>query len=79
MQKRKFNTSLGFPNMAPPPGRELPTAAPVKGKLMTGSTAPVEHKEYTGDRMVGISIIHKSCLQPVFSVEGARDAANMRR
>lgn len=79
MLKRKFNTSLGFPNMGPPPGREVPTAEPVKGKMMQGSTAPQEHKEYTGDKMVGISIIHKSCLQPVFSQEAAIDAASMRR
>lgn len=44
-----------------------------------GSTAPKEIMEYTGDKMVGISIIHKSCLQPVFSKESAIDAASMRR
>ncbi len=59
--------------------RELPTVEPVKGKVDIGSTAPQEHKEYTGDKMVGISIIHKSCLQPVFSQEAAIDAASMRR
>ena len=35
--------------------------------------------EYTGDKMIGISIIHKSCLQPIFSQEAAVDAASMRR
>lgn len=79
MQKRKFNTSLGFPNMGPPPGRELPQVHPVRGKMMQGSTAPQPHKEYTGDQMLGISIIHKSCLQPVFSEQAARDVASMRR
>lgn len=77
--KRKFNTTLGFPNLSAPAGRELPQAAPVKGKFVTGSTAPKETQEYTGTEMVGISIIHKSCLQPVFSQESARDAASMRR
>ena len=35
--------------------------------------------EYTGTEMLGISIIHKSCLQPIFSKQAAIDAANMRR
>ena len=35
--------------------------------------------QYTGDKMLGITIVHKSCLQPVFSQEAAIDAANMRR
>jgi hypothetical protein len=34
---------------------------------------------YTGDKMLGITIVHKSCLQPVFSQEAAEDAAKMRR
>jgi hypothetical protein len=34
---------------------------------------------YTGTSMVGITIMHKSCLQPVFNQQEAIDAANMRR
>ena len=34
---------------------------------------------YTGTEMIGISIIHKSCWQPIFSKEAAVDAASMRR
>ena len=59
--------------------RQLPTVAPTKGKIMSGSTAPQEHKEYTGDQMLGIAIMHKSCLQPVFSEQAAKDSASMRR
>ena len=44
-----------------------------------GSTALKEIPEYTGDQMIGISIIHKSCVQPIFSSEAAKDAASMRR
>lgn len=44
-----------------------------------GSTALKQVPQYTGDKMLGVSIIHKSCLQPVFSQEAAIDAANMRR
>jgi hypothetical protein len=34
---------------------------------------------YTGDKMIGIAVQHKSCLQPVFSKEAAIDSAKMRR
>lgn len=44
-----------------------------------GDTNLKETPEYTGDKMLGISIIHKSCLQPIFNTEAAVDAANMRR
>ena len=44
-----------------------------------GSTSSKDMQVYTGDKMVGIAIIHKSCLQPVFSREAAEDTAKMRR
>lgn len=44
-----------------------------------GDTNLKEAPEYTGNEMIGISIIHKSCLQPIFSEQAAKDAANMRR
>ena len=34
---------------------------------------------YTGSSIIGISVIHKSCLQPVFSKQAAIDVAEMRR
>lgn len=44
-----------------------------------GSTTLKPKYEYTGSEMVGISIIHKSCLQPIFNQQSAIDAASMRR
>lgn len=44
-----------------------------------GVAAKAEQKTYTGDKVMGISIVHKSCLQPVFSEEQAKDLASMRR
>jgi hypothetical protein len=35
--------------------------------------------EYTGKNMLGIAVQHKSCLQPIFSEQAARDSASMRR
>ena len=43
------------------------------------STAPKVIPECTLSNLVGVSIVHKSCLQPVFSTEQAKDLASMRR
>lgn len=34
---------------------------------------------YTGTKIIGIGILHKSCLQPIFSQEEAIEIAKMRR
>ena len=50
--------------------------------LDTGHSGPVSSKpapNYTGTEMLGITILHKSCLQPVFNQQQAVDAATMRR
>ena len=49
--------------------------------LDTGAAIAVkkEVQQYTGSEMLGITVLHKSCLQPVFSKQGAEDAAKMRR
>jgi hypothetical protein len=44
-----------------------------------GSTAKKAEQMYSGDRLIGISICHKSCLQPVFSNDEAKEFASMRR
>lgn len=44
-----------------------------------GSTALKSAPQYTGDKCLGVAVMHKSCLQPVFSQESAIDAAKMRR
>lgn len=50
--------------------------------LDTGHYGPVSSKpapKYTGTKILGITIVHKSCLQPVFNQQEAVDAAKMRR
>jgi hypothetical protein len=44
-----------------------------------GNAALAPAKVYTGSDMIGITVLHKSCLQPVFSKQDAIDAAKMRR
>ena len=34
---------------------------------------------YTGNECIGVTVLHKSCLQPIFSKQEAVDAAKMRR
>ena len=38
-----------------------------------------ESKTYTGDLVIGVAVLHKSCLQPVINQEQATEAARMRR
>lgn len=52
---------------------------PEKGKFSSGVGALPPKKTYTGDKVLGVTVLHKSCLQPVFSQEEAVDAAKMRR
>lgn len=44
-----------------------------------GTTAAKRQKVYTGDKMVGVSQMHKSNLVPVFNDEAAKDITKMRR
>lgn len=34
---------------------------------------------YTGNHIIGVAVLHKSCLQPVSSQKDAQDIARMRR
>lgn len=38
-----------------------------------------DEKLYTGDKLLGIAVMHKSNSVPVFKKEDAEDIANMRR
>lgn len=69
---------------------ELPTASkpvirdtgPKPQSLNSWHCGPVSSKantQYTGTEVLGITIVHKSCLQPVFNQQQAEDAAKMRR
>lgn len=73
--KRKFKITSVSPEM----GTSRTTTRPPSLVTPGGSTASKDVPVYTGTKMVGISIIHKSCLQPIFSKEAAVDVASMRR
>lgn len=61
-----------------PPGRE-PQVIPSRPDTPGAVGARPADKVYTGTSVVGIAVQHKSCLQPVFSSDEAKDSAKMRR
>lgn len=44
-----------------------------------GNAAKKPIPQYTGTKVLGIALQHKSCFQPVFNQQAAIDSANMRR
>lgn len=68
----KSTYKLGIPEdrLPPPINSHKPTI---------GDTAKIPSPVYTGDKIVGISTMHKSNAIPVFSQEEAEDIAKMRR
>ena len=68
-----------FPKLGPPPGRSMNDHIPSLDTGVKGAVTSKQSQQYTGDKMLGVTILHKSCLQPVFSQQAAIDAANMRR
>jgi len=72
---KKFTRPL--PKLVPPPGRETPFIP--SHPITSGIAAKKPASVYTGTKMLGVSVVHKSCLQPVFSETEAKDFASMRR
>ena len=60
-----------------PPGRPL---ADQKSRVTQGSsTALPAPNTYTGSKMLGVGVLHKSNSVPIFSSDDAKDLAHMRR
>lgn len=62
-----------------PPGREPKQVIPSIDSGHRGAVSSPQTPMYSGENVLGIAIMHKSCLQPVFSQEAAIDSARMRR
>ena len=60
-----------------PPGRETPNYPSLDSGGV--ATKPVLGNVYTGTKMKGIGTLHKSNAVPIFTDEGAKDQATMRR
>jgi len=80
-EEKKKNRALTSPVWQPGPlmyrGKDQPRIPSLQHNWDNCTKAP--EKVYTGDKMIGVVVQHKSCLQPVFSQEAAIDSANMRR
>lgn len=61
------------------PRREQDERPKSLGSWITGPVSSKPSQHYTGDNVKGITVMHKSCLQPVFTEQEAIDAAHMRR
>jgi hypothetical protein len=79
------NVSVQKPVTSPiyPPGREpqtviRPSESSFQDKWV-GGTKPVHSLRYTGDKLVGIGVMHKSNSVPVFNSDQAVEIARMRR
>lgn len=48
-------------------------------EMTVGNTDKKEIPTYTGDKLLGIAVMHKSNLVPVFKAEDAIEIARMRR
>lgn len=64
-------------NLAPPPGRETDRIE----SRDTGWVACVKQQDqtYTGTKMKGIGVMHKSNSVPIFTDDEAKDISKMRR
>lgn len=60
-----------------PPGRETPQVTSLDTGWVT--CAPVKDTTYTGDKMKGVGVMHKSNSVPIFSDQEAKDISSMRR
>lgn len=80
-EERKRKRAMSAEPYSPPaPAFREATLPKIPSRVTAGgSCARPEDKVYTGTEMIGISIIHKSCLQPIFSKDSAKEVANMRR
>ena len=61
------------------PATSKPATSKVDHTDYSASCARKEAPKYTGGNLIGIAVLHKSCLQPVFTHEQAIDISQMRR
>ena len=76
-KKEKYANSsvLSIPDYSTS-GNSIPTSDVIPG----GSTAPQERQVYSGERrLLGVAVMHKSNMVPVFDSKDAKDIAKMRR
>ena len=77
-KKKPVATRLS--NQAPRPYvRQTPKIPSLNNGIDSGVAALKAAPVYTGDKVLGVAVMHKSCLQPIFNEQAAKDSAAMRR
>ena len=61
------------------PAPDHPSEIAKSSKFIPGVGAKKDSPHYTGKNIIGIAVMHKSSLVPVFNQESAVDIAKMRR
>lgn len=70
-KKKPLKYNLGVPEDWST--KHLPSVETTRGNATKGND-----KVYTGDKILGIAVMHKSSMVPIFSQEEAVDVARMR-
>jgi hypothetical protein len=81
-EEKRRHRGLQSGTYTPPPPSYRGAGAARPPSIDTGVKGAVTVKptpHYTGENLVGIAVMHKSCLQPVFNQQQAIESAKMRR
>ena len=70
-KKKPLKYNLGVPEDRST--KHLPSVETTRG-----NATKIDDKVYTGDKILGIAVMHKSSMVPIFSQEEAVDVARMR-
>ena len=77
-ESKKKNASVSI--LSVPNYRSSGNSVPTSDVIPGGSTAPKERLVYSGERrLLGVAVMHKSNMVPVFDSKDAKDIAKMRR
>jgi hypothetical protein len=71
--------SQAIPALTAPPGRSTGREHKSLDTGFNGGTKPIVGMKYTGTKMLGIGVMHKSNSVPVFSQDEAIEISTMRR
>jgi hypothetical protein len=75
----RADVTSAIPKLATPPGRSSGHEYKSVDTGFNGGTKPVHGLRYTGDKIMGVAVMHKSNLVPVYKGQDAIDIARMRR
>lgn len=67
------------PKLTTPPGRSSGREHKSLDTGFSGGTKPLQPMKYTGTKLLGIGVMHKSNSVPVFSQDEAIEISTMRR